>query len=453
MVNCPGDSINDALETPAGDLVVEINGPCVEDAVVRRDRVTLKGANDDPLLDSIEAATTDPADDPRGCALLVRDARLVFLENLTLRGGVFCGLRVLNTGPGFEIRAVNLILEDNGVRGLDVVDARIRVIDTAITELAASGIRVDHGGFVRCNNCTVDVTGTALRVERSSSARVFDSALTGNGGVRVRRSSTVQLEDTTVTDTGGQALTSSINSAIFMRRGTLDGRIRVDDKSEVSLEGVEQIGGGGGRNSVQDDSFLTANRESARRRSSSIATSLLETTFFNFGRGTIANGSSVTDLSCRSGADVFCDFSSPVDPSSCALCPVAVCGNGIQEPGESCDDGGTVPGDGCSALCAIEGAAVCGNGVLQGGEECDDGNAVGGDGCSATCTDEICGNGVIDLLLEECDDGNLVSGDGCNDACFDEFCGDGFLQAARGEQCDDGNFFNGDSCSAFCTIN
>lgn len=32
---------------------------------------------------------------------------------------------------------------------------------------------------------------------------------------------------------------------------------------------------------------------------------------------------------------------------------------------------------------------VCGNGMIEGGEQCDDGNTVGGDGCSATCTAEL----------------------------------------------------------------
>jgi cysteine-rich repeat protein len=31
---------------------------------------------------------------------------------------------------------------------------------------------------------------------------------------------------------------------------------------------------------------------------------------------------------------------------------------------------------------------VCGDGVLDAGESCDDGNTVGGDGCSATCETE-----------------------------------------------------------------
>ncbi len=35
--------------------------------------------------------------------------------------------------------------------------------------------------------------------------------------------------------------------------------------------------------------------------------------------------------------------------------------------------------------------AVCGNGVIEGGETCDDGNTVSGDGCSSTCQTEVPG--------------------------------------------------------------
>jgi|GEM_PF-1749417 len=46
-----------------------------------------------------------------------------------------------------------------------------------------------------------------------------------------------------------------------------------------------------------------------------------------------------------------------VDASSVNVTAVvsAVCGNSIIEPGETCDDGNTVSGDGCSATCQIEG--------------------------------------------------------------------------------------------------
>ncbi len=124
------------------------------------------------------------------------------------------------------------------------------------------------------------------------------------------------------------------------------------------------------------------------------------------------------------------------------------CGDGTLDPGEACDDGNVVAGDGCSATCQDE---VCGNGVLDPGEACDDGNTTGGDGCSADCSsDETCGNGTVDPG-EACDDGNLVNGDGCDDMCMIEgggVCGNGMVET--GEECDDSNTTGGDGCSATC---
>lgn len=162
--------------------------------------------------------------------------------------------------------------------------------------------------------------------------------------------------------------------------------------------------------------------------------------------------------------------------------------------GEKCDDGNSADGDGCSMACQIETVAcvfdadcaqtnecclpdddnipscqpcpVCGNGILETVEECDDGNNVDGDGCSAMCMLEAasCGNGTVDSG-EQCDDGNIVSGDGCSDACIIEAgwacgmqpsicndCGNGRIDNALLESCDDGNEDAGDGCSAVCRL-
>lgn len=64
-----------------------------------------------------------------------------------------------------------------------------------------------------------------------------------------------------------------------------------------------------------------------------------------------------------------------------------VCGNGVKESGEACDDGDTDSGDGCSQTCAVEtgwactGSApsictrppACGNSVVETGEQCEQG--------------------------------------------------------------------------------
>ena len=95
----------------------------------------------------------------------------------------------------------------------------------------------------------------------------------------------------------------------------------------------------------------------------------------------------------------------------------AVCGDGVYDPGEDCDDGNRTSEDGCSDLCRLEDPLSCGDGVTGPGETCDDGNALDGDGCSATCQSEgVCGDGSPDPG-EQCDDGNAESGDGCSNRC------------------------------------
>jgi cysteine-rich repeat protein len=173
--------------------------------------------------------------------------------------------------------------------------------------------------------------------------------------------------------------------------------------------------------------------------------------------------------------------------------PEAVCGNGITEPGELCDDGNNVDGDGCSADCSsvdpgyycTDGhgcvrVVTCGNGIIEGDEACDDGNTKSGDGCSSGCDKiedgyacikpgepcvslPVCGNGVREQG-EQCDDGNTKSKDGCSSSCQVEkgyfcppgkacvklTCGDGVR--TPDEACDDGNTQNGDGCSSDCTV-
>jgi len=63
---------------------------------------------------------------------------------------------------------------------------------------------------------------------------------------------------------------------------------------------------------------------------------------------------------------------------------VPICGNGVQEEVETCDDGNSLSGDDCSNFCQVE--PRCGDGNLDPGDECDDGNELDDDVCSASCT-------------------------------------------------------------------
>lgn len=95
-----------------------------------------------------------------------------------------------------------------------------------------------------------------------------------------------------------------------------------------------------------------------------------------------------------------------------ADCIFAVCGDGVLEGAELCDDDNHDDGDGCDSNCTVTG---CGNGIRTAGEDCDDGNVDSGDGCSPDCLDE-CGNGTVDVV-EQCDDGDGYGLDGCSGGC------------------------------------
>lgn len=176
-----------------------------------------------------------------------------------------------------------------------------------------------------------------------------------------------------------------------------------------------------------------------------------------------------------------------------ALAPPPVCGNGLLELGESCDDGNVDDGDACPSACVYL-PFVCADGSVVGN----------GDGCNGIidCADESdeypgnpecpvpgCGNGIIEPALnEECDTGGAPSTtcidcrfarfecangqeifawttcdkefdcfDGSdeypqNAACPAPVCGDGIVDWEFGEECDDGDQNGVFDCDVDCTF-
>ena len=170
------------------------------------------------------------------------------------------------------------------------------------------------------------------------------------------------------------------------------------------------------------------------------------------GDGTIQNPNGYSQYEdCEFNSDCNDYDSNTID--SCVKCSceyeyLPYCGDGNLDPGEECDDGNHINGDGCSSVCEIEYQPYCGNEIVDIGEECDDGNTNNYDGCRNDCVLPYCSDGILDSG-EECDDGNLINGDGCSAVCDIEcpepYCGDGIIQTGLGEECDDG-VNNGEVC-------
>ncbi|HYC57389.1 MAG TPA: hypothetical protein VEL28_20830 [Candidatus Binatia bacterium] len=182
-----------------------------------------------------------------------------------------------------------------------------------------------------------------------------------------------------------------------------------------------------------------------------------------------------------------------------SLPPCPVCANAELEETESCDDGNTSGGDGCSAECQDEtcvadtpgypdqalcddddpctiDACIAGDGCDH--QTCDDGidctiDACTPEGCAYdpshaacddgdVCTDDICGNAGCSNAMntapcdddDECTSGDICSAGTCAGADIPGcgvLCGDGVVEGD--EHCDDGDgdFAMGDACRADCS--
>ncbi len=155
----------------------------------------------------------------------------------------------------------------------------------------------------------------------------------------------------------------------------------------------------------------------------------------------------------------------------------AVCGDGVLEGSEQCDDGNTAGADCCSPDCVFEPArASCSDGNTCNGAEacdgigtcvagtalvCDDGNVCTDDLCdalsgcvirnnTASCEDgssctvgDTCAAGVCTAgATADCNDGNVCTDDACSELI-------GCLNTPNAVTCDDGNLCTvGDTCSA-----
>ena len=166
---------------------------------------------------------------------------------------------------------------------------------------------------------------------------------------------------------------------------------------------------------------------------------------------------------------VYGERSCNVCDPGCRIIPgqTSFCGDGVQDStaGELCDDGNTQKevcayGESvctvCDASCRLQAGetSYCGDGALDtlNGEICDDGFIDGCGTCNNDCSgageEPVCGDSRVCAELETCDDGNMVEGDGCDSTCQVSGCGSGVV--TEGEVCDDGNREPFDSCSADC---
>ena len=283
-----------------------------------------------------------------------------------------------------------------------------------------------------------------------------------------------------------------------------------DDSSEFSLEDSSASSFSSSESSVEADiSSISRDTSSSAAGKTSSLTVIAQASSKNTsspytilnpneqcGNNFLNAGEECDDGNTRNGdgCDTSCQLeeSAPVSCISDTECPSALCRNSVClcSADEMCKSGEQCIGGVCTKHdvqlikeTLVAAASVCGNGILEKKEECDDRNRRDDDGCSSTCLLEIgiCGDGIIQSMLGEqcegtkdcsqcrfvsktCGDGNLDPGEECDEGalnssspdancrpdCSLSRCGDAVLDSQ--ELCDDGNRRNNDGCDRYCVI-
>lgn len=309
-VDCTKDgSVNRELQRPDKELLINIIGICTEDVVVRRDGVTLRGA--DPAVDGIRAATVD---DPYGATLFIRGGQRVNVENLQLTGAKHAGLLIQDVRRNTILR--NLRIEGNREVGLVASNSLVVGFDLSISNNGLAGVGLSETAYLRCDDCTIadnPSAGAGFGVLSSAGALLTFSrgSISARFPLSMRFNSVADVQGATIA--GWVALDASGSSRIRARGSTLDGSIRADQDSQIDLANCRQA-----FNPVPGGNVITG----ASQMSVTASTQLIgDTAFDEFSNGLFGGASQLESLACNSGADAICDAKVTMTSSTCSSCP------------------------------------------------------------------------------------------------------------------------------------
>ncbi len=264
------DSIAKALETKADELIIEIDGICIEDLVIRRDSVTVRGKNGNADLDGIHSASP-------GAILGGAGGEEIAEAVVWVRGGVAIRLEHLFIGEGQANR---------------------------------SGVVAGDDSVVTISNCRVENNpGFGVVASGSSTLFIVESVVGSNSAFGVASVGGSYLSAIDSLLSGG--LLGVYGGQISLSGGSLSGAVYSIANSGVGLDGVTHTNGV--FNLIAGDSYF-------RAFGSTLEGLILVSDFSTL---VVRNGSTVEgSLACQAGGDAYCpspatDVTGTSDCSQC----------------------------------------------------------------------------------------------------------------------------------------
>jgi hypothetical protein len=213
-VNCPGDSLQTAINNAAPGTTITVNGTCGENITIGFDKSNL-------TLNGGTAPGINGSDLTKPTITVL--SRFAVLNGFTITGGSI-GIQVVR-GATADINGNNV--QPSGTLGIAVVqNSYARIVNNTIHNSSDSGIVVaDHafadigvnGPFdaaTQPNN--INTNGTGIRVARASSARIIGNTISNNTnyGVQVMMVSHASISDNVINGNGQDGIFITQNSGV-----------------------------------------------------------------------------------------------------------------------------------------------------------------------------------------------------------------------------------------------
>ncbi len=302
---------------------------------------------------------------------------------------------------------------DTGGSGADVsLTAGGDIVVGAQAVIQSNGASPDgEGGYIDLSaDGDIRVSGTIEARGKGNEGSGGEVTLTAWGDINVESTGVIT---TTGRDLGGDIELSPTGGLVFAGQATASGPSSGEGGDIYLYVGTDAVISGSftTKGSPPGDLDISACRVSLTSSADILNTGGVASNLFTIGESmTMASGASVkADAGTATNAIWYRDelkppaISGTFTPSATltvnsAITGCPVCGNDEVDQGETCDDGGTTSGDGCSSTCQHD-ACVNATSGYPGVSICDDADACTVDICGRTSG--VCAN-TIDCSISGC---------------------------------------------------
>jgi parallel beta-helix repeat protein len=238
-VNCPGESIADALSAGFDEITVE--GTCTENVEIRQDDVTIQGNGNDTVMGE----------------LFVNGARRVTIQNLSVQGDGTPGTNGIVATNDAAVTVAGAVVDGPGDHGVIALHGASAVLDQVTIRNATHGVAAEDNASVEIRNGSLieNMSEIGIRIGRGSSGVVLASTIENNGGTGIDfdLGAGGNVIGSTIQSNGGTGIHVFRGAAVVLDGNTIQGS---PEGVSVNTHATAWLGGNTISNSSADEGAL-----------------------------------------------------------------------------------------------------------------------------------------------------------------------------------------------------